>query len=416
MVPPAGNMSGGLEMAPGLTGAGPMTSTTLDFPSAKLGQLLGFKGLTIQKVKERSGVTRLHIPPHEKERAKYQNTIPIEVQGTAEQIDYCRMLLESVCAGDQSDLGHVTRYVGVEPSVIGKLMGFKGKTVKEMTEATGAYIEIQQDRSKGMADTPQLFVAGPADAVENAVQLILRFVAAPGAKLETVLAQGQWGDQGNEYMGWGASAEGAITAIDPEGPKEERTVEVPARRKGHLLGLHGQTIELVRQTSGVIKCHILADRERGRDKTGTIPVQVFGAPDRVATCISMIERIVAGDHSSIGHSSEIMMIDPAKVDRLKGDRWQVINTLKDLTGSYMDLLQGAEAGLAPGETQLFFAGPPENVERARTIVTALLTLMDSLPASGQASPDALSNMIGTLLPQLQPQASGRGAIPSGALF
>eukprot|EP00927_Polykrikos_kofoidii_P018324 TRINITY_DN1847_c0_g1_i1.p1 TRINITY_DN1847_c0_g1~~TRINITY_DN1847_c0_g1_i1.p1 ORF type:complete len:994 (-),score=192.62 TRINITY_DN1847_c0_g1_i1:508-3489(-) len=421
--------------------AAAMSGHYLEFPSSKLGQLLGYRGLTIQKVKERSGVTRLHIPPHEKERAKLQHTIPIEVQGTPEQVDLCRLLLDGIAAGNQSDLGHTTTYVSVEPSVIGKLMGYKGKTVKEMTDATGAYIEIQQDRSKGMQDTPQLFIAGPPEAVEKAAQLIVRFIASPGANLQAVLAEDPcFGGQINggafsnpqvlqhsvaqnllapyqaapETQGAlvGVAPSGAFSAVDPEGPKEERIVEVPARRKGHLLGLRGQTIDLVRKMSGVIKCHIQADRERGQaSKVGMIPVQVFGAPDRVAVCISIIEGIVAGDHSGIGHVSDFMIVEPAKVERIKGERWQVINTLKDLTNTYMDILQGAEDGVPVGETQLFMAGPPENVERARTIVNAMLTLMDQMPANADASlanPDMLGSLINRLVPTMAaPQAAPR---------
>lgn len=372
-----------------------LTSTTLDFPSAKLGQLLGYKGLTIQKVKDRSGVARLHIPPAEKERAKFQAAIPIEVAGTTEQVDFCRFLLDAVCNGDQTELGHTTTHVAIEPSVIGKIMGYKGKTVKELTETTGAYIEIQQDRARGMSDTPQLFVAGPAEAVENAVGLIQRFIASPGAKLEEVLIG--MSCPMHSIADMSTLPDGQLAVLDPEGPKEERIVNVPARRKGHLLGLKGQTIELIRQTSGVIKCHIMADRDRGyAPQAGEVPVQVFGAPDRVAYCCELIERIVQGDHSGIGHATDIVPLEPSKADRLKGDRWQVINTLKELTSTYMDLLQGSDGGLQPGEVKLFMSGPPGNVERARNIINALLALMDQLPHTGPASPEMLSSLLGGL--------------------
>jgi len=292
------------------------TSTGFDFPSSKLGQLLVFKGLTIQKIKEISGVTRLHI--HDKEKAKYQDSIPIEVAGSPKQVDHCKRVLESLIAGDQTELGHLTTYVNIEPSVVGKCMGYKGTTVKQMTEVTGCYIEIQQDRSRGNADTPRLFVAGQPDAVDSAVQLINRFIASPGIKLDAVLGPGAGTESqpalpssvsndaasalqpllnalasasGNPQLANPAylqsclntSSDGALSAFEPDGPKVERIIEVPARKKGHLLGLHGQTIEKIRQTSGVIKCHIMADKGY-MDKQGNIQVQIFGTKERVDIC------------------------------------------------------------------------------------------------------------------------------------
>jgi len=171
--------------------------------------------------------------------------------------------------------------------------------------------------------------------------------------------------------------EGELIAFEPDGPKEERIIEVPARKKGHLLGLHGQTIEKIRQTSGVIKCHIIADRgqlpsdRRRTDKEGNIQVQIFGTREHVEACQDLVERVVAGDHSGIGHSSVFMPVDPGKVNRLRGDHWQVINALKDLTSTYLDILQGPQEGLQVGEAQLFIAGPHECVEQAKNIVSML---------------------------------------------
>eukprot|EP00419_Tripos_fusus_P081764 CAMPEP_0172938310 /NCGR_PEP_ID=MMETSP1075-20121228/222958_1 /TAXON_ID=2916 /ORGANISM="Ceratium fusus, Strain PA161109" /LENGTH=722 /DNA_ID=CAMNT_0013799691 /DNA_START=93 /DNA_END=2258 /DNA_ORIENTATION=- len=424
-----------------------------DFPSSKLGQLLGFKGLTIQKVKEVSGVTRLHI--HDKEKAKMQAYVPVEVAGAPEQVAYCTRLLEGLCLGDQTELGHLTTYVNIEPGVVGKCMGYKGTTVKQMTEVTNCYIEIQQDRSKGPNDTPRLFVAGKPEAVDAAVGLINRFIASPGSKLDAVLdgspLQGMSGGLGgvtgaltqgqlpmqnppgggppvmdalqpliSALLGGGnlnQRPEGELSAFEPDGPKEERIIEVPARKKGHLLGLHGQTIEKIRQTSGVIKCHIIADRgqlptdRRRSDKEGNIQVQIFGTREHVEACQDLVERVVAGDHSGIGHSSVFMPVDPGKVNRLRGDHWQVINALKDLTSTYLDILQGPQEGLQVGEAQLFIAGPHECVERAKNIVSMLLNMMDHVPASGDISPEALGSVLNALVPA---NSAVGGAVPTAA--
>merc|ERR1712091_662586 len=129
---------------------------------------------------------------------------------------------------------------------------------------------IQQNRELGAADQPQLFVAGTPDELDRAVNLIYRFIAAPGSKLDAVLAN----PGPDPVPGLGFEA---------DGPKEERVIHVPAEKKGHLLGLKGQTIDLIRKTSGVIKCSINADRTTN-DKAGTVPVQIFGTAETVDFC------------------------------------------------------------------------------------------------------------------------------------
>jgi len=171
----------------------------------------------------------------------------------------------------------------------------------------------------------------------------------------------------------------ALSAFEAEGPKEERVIQIPARKKSHLVGLRGQTIELVQRTAGVLKCHIMVDRDKYEyDKDGQIPLQVCGSRERVNTCVNIINGIINGDYSGIGHTCSVIPIEQNRVNYLRGDRWQVINYLKDLTGCYLDVIQGPPYGLARGEAQLFMTGPPERVSRAKAIIDAMLSNMDKI--------------------------------------
>lgn len=391
------------------TGPQPERTIIVDFPSSKLGQLVGFKGLTIQKVKDTAGVFVLHIDDREKAKARSQPTVPVEMSGSEEQVMHCQRILQSICCGDQTEVGHLTALINIEPAAVGKIMGNKGSTVKQLSEETVCYIEIQQDRNKGKGDTPRLLISGMPHQVEYAVQLVNRFIASPGSKLDFVLRPDLFSQAGslaassvraklasalqpmlaaltgsapvqssliNASFG---GAPVALSAFEPDGPKEERIIEIPARKKSHLVGLRGQTIELVQRTTGVLKCHIMVERDKYEyDKDGQIPLQICGTRDRVETCISVVERIIAGDYSGIGHTCHVMPIEQTRVNYLRGDRWQVINYLKDLTGCYMDVIQGPPYGLARGEAQLFMTGPVERVARARAIIDTMLANMDKL--------------------------------------
>uniref|UniRef100_A0A7S2KDH9 K Homology domain-containing protein n=1 Tax=Zooxanthella nutricula TaxID=1333877 RepID=A0A7S2KDH9_9DINO len=382
----------------------------VDFPSSKLGQLVGFKGLTIQKVKETVGVAVLHIDDREKAKARSQATIPVEMSGTKQQVADCQRVLQDICNSDQTAVGHLTALINIELAAVGKIMGNRGTTVKQFSEETVCYIEIQQDRSRGSSDTPRLFVAGMPHQVEYAIQLINRFIASPGSKLDFILRPdpassakaGPLTDPLREKLKAclhpmlsvftdrspvqssliNASATGgpvALSAFEPDGPKEERIIEIPARKKSHLVGLRGQTIELVQRTAGVLKCHIMVERDKYEyDKDGQIPLQICGTKDRVDHCVQIIERIISGDYSGISHTCHVVPIEQTRVNYLRGDRWQVINYLKDLTGCYMDVIQGPPYGLARGEAQLFMTGPVERVARARAIIDSMLSNMDKI--------------------------------------
>lgn len=382
----------------------------VEVPSSKLGQLVGFKGLTIQRIKDTCGVSVLHIDDRDKAKARSQPTIPVEMSGTEEQVSLCQCILQEVCNGDQTSIGHLTALLSIESVAVGKIMGNKGMTVKLLSEEASCYIEIQQDRSRGANDTPRLFIAGLPHQVEYAVQLINRFIASPGSKLDFVLKPdpsssakggpladplkqrltsvlqpmlaaltGSLPVQSALLNALSMGGPVALSAFEPDGPKEERIIEIPARKKSHLVGLRGQTIELVQRTAGVLKCHIMVDRDKYEyDKDGSIPLQICGTRDRVEHCVQIIERIIAGDYSGIGHACHVMPIEQARVNYLRGDRWQVINYLKDLTGCYMDVIQGPPYGLARGEAQLFMTGPVERVARARAIVDTMLANMDKI--------------------------------------
>mmetsp|Transcript_110288 Transcript_110288/g.351773 ORF Transcript_110288/g.351773 Transcript_110288/m.351773 type:complete len:745 (-) Transcript_110288:156-2390(-) len=403
-----------------------MVSTTFELPSPKLGQLLGYKGLTIQKIKEVAAVTRLHI--HDKEKAKFQASVLIEVAGQVESVSHCMHLLEALCNGDQTEIGHLTTYLNVDPTVIGKLMGHKGQTVKEMTDVTGCYIEIQQYHEQGVVDgQPRLFFAGQQDNVEAAVDLAKRFIAAPGSRLDAVLGYGATAaasaaahtshpppaashsssqlqshryqapapakqqDGGGNVLGavaaligalaqpsraappgqgYSAGGNGAmvpeVVTPEPGAPIEERIMEVPARFKGHLLGLHGSTIETIRQTSGVIKCHM--QEKRDVDRWGPIHVQILGTHECVEACAKLINGVLVGDHTGIGHSTTLVNIDPSVVGKIMGHKGQTIKELTETTHCYIEIQQYPEQGVTDNQPRLFIAGPPQAVENAVALI------------------------------------------------
>lgn len=411
---------------------GATSQVIMQLPSTKLGQLLGFKGSTTQKVKEITGVTRLHIM--DKDRAKFQATVPVEVAGTPEQVAHCHRLLEAIVAGDQTELGHIIMHVPVDPALVGKVMGAKGQTVKEMTQVTGAYIEIQQDVAQGATAGPRLFIAGLPEQVHSAVDLVARFLESPGSRLEAVMGPGAWQPPMSQQQvlhqlqqpqqlhtlgtpvlpellpqpelqqralslpeilaalpleaieayeglvrvfGPGASKNALTSHARPPGPAvvgdggrvEERRIQVPARVKGHLLGLRGSTIELVRQTSSVVKCHL--EEGKGVGKGGFLDVTIVGTRECNQHCVDLIDGIVRGDHSGLGHVTTYIQIDRSVIGKIMGYKGQTVKELTEVTGCYIEIQQEREQGAIEGP-RLFVAGPPESVSSAVQLIQAFV--------------------------------------------
>jgi len=140
--------------------------------------------------------------------------------------------------------------------------------------------------------------------------------------------------------------------------------------------------------SGVKKCHMMEKNTNN----GNIQVQIVGPRSCVETCIAMVTGIINGDHSSIGHATDILPVDVSKVNGLMGPRGQTVTILKDLTGAYLDIQQGPQAGVPAGAAQVFIAGLPEKVSQARTVVSAFLAMMDHLPQGGDGGMGGLGDL------------------------
>jgi len=476
------------EVAPLSDPTGPTEERYIEVPARFKGHLLGLHGQTIEKVRQTSGVLKCHMV--EDKSASTWGDIHVQIVGPPDRVEACVALIKGIIGGDHTGIGHMTTFLNIDRSIVGKCMGHKGQTVKEMTEATGCYIEIQQDHrhfspdglenSAGPVEGPRLFISGEPENVEFAVQLIERFIASPGSRLDIVLdplksaspawqghqqappqqdptsaalsalaqipglsglaqqlAQAASAQQPQMSMAQGADrpplanpaklrshpnaqrvaapSPASVTVVGPHaglsaGPAsagglavgagvEVRVVEVPANKKGHLLGLHGQTIEKIRQTSGVKKCHL--QEGRGGGNWGCIHVEIVGTAERIEHCIQLVRGVIDGNHTGIGHLTDTLPVEVHKVSRLMGHRGQVVTLLKDLTGTYLDIQQGPQPGVNAGEAQVFIAGPPENVVKARTLISEFLRMMDLMPASDGGGQEAgggvdLSAILGSL--------------------
>lgn len=151
---------------PGGPGTQDIATVTFQIPTAKVCDVLGVRGMNIRAVKQQSGVHKITIL----DRAE---PATVQVTGTPAHIERARALVMTIVSGDQSCVGNATAVVPIEDSMVPRIIGPKGQTMKQMKDQSGAYIAVRKN-PEGMQQ--QVEITGPPDAVSVARQLVLRFL------------------------------------------------------------------------------------------------------------------------------------------------------------------------------------------------------------------------------------------------
>lgn len=155
--------------------AGPVSeSHTIEVPENKVGTVIGPKGATIMLLQTNSGC-KMHM--------LQDGMLPGQMRiltftGTRSQIQIAvDMTLKVIAEGPQalhpnalSGGPTVTTILDLEQSLVGRVIGGSGATIKEMQTRTGASIKIDQSMDPGLPR--KIILVGTQVAVQNAIQLV----------------------------------------------------------------------------------------------------------------------------------------------------------------------------------------------------------------------------------------------------
>jgi len=189
----------------------------------KVGRIIGPGGVNITKIRQESGAkVKIDSAPI----AGYQQ---VTYQGTDSQIAAAISLVDRLLAstdvgatGDAAD-GKVRaeHKQQLDKEAAGKVIGQGGATVKQIREATGAYIKISSERIPGV-DTQTLTVGGTEEQVAAAMVLVTKAMERPSLPSDKV----------------------------PESASSEVSHQLPEAMAAKVIGPGGANVKKVREATG----------------------------------------------------------------------------------------------------------------------------------------------------------------------
>eukprot|EP00613_Pedinella_sp_CCMP2098_P073364 CAMPEP_0171907934 /NCGR_PEP_ID=MMETSP0993-20121228/7410_1 /TAXON_ID=483369 /ORGANISM="non described non described, Strain CCMP2098" /LENGTH=425 /DNA_ID=CAMNT_0012540361 /DNA_START=52 /DNA_END=1325 /DNA_ORIENTATION=+ len=258
-----------MTMMPVAGGGGVM----IDCPPTLVGRIIGKGGETIRDLQVRSGC-QIQIDQNFPEGQPRK----ISVQGTPQGIELAKQLIHNVLnsgpGGTMAMMGlapiaglpgaegpEQTQIVDCPSTVVGRVIGKGGETIRALQMQSGCRIQIDQNFPEGMPR--KISVAGTAAQVAAAVQLI-------NMKINE-------GGPGGLVPAFGA----------PGGPNT--VLDCPKTIVGRVIGRGGETINDLQARSGA-KIQIDQQVSEG----SPCKIQISGSPQTVELAIKMVTDIMNG--------------------------------------------------------------------------------------------------------------------------
>lgn len=262
----------------------------------KVGQVIGSKGAIIQEMQNRSGCkifVNQDFPPGTNRQVSFTGTVAQIKAGK----DLVRLIIDDGPTAIHMLNGPVvTQEIDCPQSLVGRIIGSSGATIRELQSRCGAKIQINQDFPDGVPR--KIIISGNNDAVQMAVQLI-NHVMENGPSLQSLPPRGGFSGAGGSIYGAGGFGGpavgdhsqipgvtfGAVTTL-PNGSLLQ-IVECLKSYIGRIIGRGGETINLVQSKSGA-KVQIDQNVAEGQP----CKVTISGSPPSLNLAVQLIQEIM----------------------------------------------------------------------------------------------------------------------------
>jgi len=282
--------------------------------------------------------------------------------------------------------------------IIGRIIGKGGATIKEIRERSGARVDARDQTE----DPVQVLISGTRDAVEAAKAMLHEAadmaraafgtpmrsafvddaVARARAQAETAAAA-----VSAAAAGAGTSVASSAASSPGAGPSVEGVVDLPKHATGKIIGTKGSQIAEIRSRSGA---QVDVDKS-----TSSCRVRLVGTQQQVDNARAIIAQLmlpVAGGGQE-GTSGEYLEIPKGSVGRVIGAGGARIQELQERSGAKIDIDR-----TQPDRILVRFAGFPENVAAAKTMVAEVLEGKDrSVQGDAQTTLEVPSSCTGRLI-------------------
>lgn len=307
----------------------------VEIPHDKVGSIIGTKGMIIQDIQARSGCqakVNQDFPPGVPRQMEFRGTKATMAAG----LDLVKRILEFGPASIHSNTmfggPQITTMMDCPITIVGKVIGTGGQTIKEIQSKSGAKVQIHQDLPP--EQPRKLEITGSASAVGSAVQMIQTIMTGGNINGPSTTPRGNAGPA-LQHNGYGqqqghtprgshhhqpqqqqqqqqqfhhhhhnpppvatAAPPAAPMYHPPAGPEVRQqdisiVIEVSKMLVGKIIGKGGENIVSLQRKSG---CRIVVDQQVPEGYP--CRVNVTGVPYNVDLARKLIEEIQMGVHTS----------------------------------------------------------------------------------------------------------------------
>lgn len=227
-------------------------------PKGQVGKLIGRGGSTISSLQNSSGCSIQvdHNTPGD-QRA-------VTLKGTADAVRSARAgitaVLEGAEAGAGGEQGEITETISCPHSIVGRIIGRGGETIRSLQQASGAHILVNQDFPEGT--DRQVSITGRADGVQRAIAMIRELMSGEPGTASSIISRVA------QQLGIGTT----------------RGISCPRAVVGRVIGKGGDTIKgLQRKYNASIQI------DQSKDPMN---ITITAPPAMVAACESEIRAIM----------------------------------------------------------------------------------------------------------------------------
>ena len=235
-----------------------MVTESFDMPSSMVGKLIGRGGETIKNLQLTTN-TRIQI-----EHGGEGPTKRITVSGyTADQVQRSKeaiFALETATGGGGDSSSQ--NIVECPPSIVGRIIGRGGETIRALQSASQAQVSVNQDFPP---DHPrQVIIAGSPDAIERATLMVNELIHGEPGSAQAVIQR----------------------VCQAHGIGKSEVVNAPKSMIGRVIGRGGETIKQVQKVSGAT---VQIDQSGDPCR-----LSIAGQPGAVEQAKAFIDEIVNG--------------------------------------------------------------------------------------------------------------------------
>jgi far upstream element-binding protein len=251
----------------------------IEVAPSKVGQIIGSRGAVISDVQNRSGA-KVFVNQNFPEGVNRQ----VSITGTPAQVQIATDLINKIIAEGPTAI-HLNSLAGgptIEVTIdcaqtlVGRVIGSSGATIKELQSRSGAKIQIDQNFPDGAPR--KITVTGTQTAVSTASELIT-YVMENGPNLPTA----------------SASSASPLTSIvgGPAMGANSHVMECTKSVVGRIIGSRGETINQLQSKSGA-RIQINQTVPEGTP----CKIEITGAPQSVALAAHLVQEVINGNAGS----------------------------------------------------------------------------------------------------------------------